>query len=204
MPSQHILPLRRNALSVSFWRTLTVSTRRVVTARTSATATTSSPPATGHFSQAAGMQSARLLHSTGWTQVHFREEYLGLRRLKHESNKKFLGMSSEVPPFALSPDQLAPSSRYAKPPNSREKKKQGGCGSEKGVPFFLQRCNDGKKTNRKQPSKCPFMLDTFVTSAMNGITISNCREHTHTHTEILTWLRACGRNLIRSSPDVSF
>ena len=33
VPSQHILPPRRNALSVSFWRTLTVSTRRVVTAR---------------------------------------------------------------------------------------------------------------------------------------------------------------------------
>ena len=38
-----------------------------------------------------------------------------VRRLKHESNKKFIGMSSKVPPFALSPDKLAPSSRDAKP-----------------------------------------------------------------------------------------
>ena len=78
VPSQHILSPRRNALSVSFWRALIVSTRHsaVVTARTSAATTTSSPPATKHFSQTTGMQSARLLHSTGWEQVHLQVQML--------------------------------------------------------------------------------------------------------------------------------
>ena len=157
VPSQHILPPRRNALSVSFWRTLTVSTRRVVTARTSAATTTSSPPATGHFSQAAGMQSTRLLHSTGWTQVHSREEYLGLRRLKHESNKKFLGMSSKVPPFALSPDKLAPSSRDGKP--GPQPKKNRAAAAPKKCTIF---CKDAQKkrteNNRSKVRFCSILL----------------------------------------------
>ena len=114
--------------------------------------------------------------------MHSREEYVGLRRLKHESNKKFLGMSSKVPPFALYPDKLAPSSRDAKP--DPQSKKKGRLRLRKRCTIF---CKDAtiaqKKTNRKQSSKIPFLLDTFVTSAMNGITISDCQEHTHTHTQ---------------------
>ena len=85
---------------------------------TSAATTTPSPPALLTGGRDAVNKTAAF---TGWTQVHSREEYLGLRRLKHESNKKFLGMSSKAPPFALSPNKLAPSSRDGKPePQSKK------------------------------------------------------------------------------------
>ena len=124
-----------------------------------------------------------------------------VRGLKHESNKKYLGMSSKVPPLLFPQINWLPQAGMRSRSHSR--KKQGSCGSEKCVhTIFCKDATMAQKTNRKQSSKSPFLLDTFVTSAMNGITISDCQEHTHM--EILTWLRACGRNLIRSSPDVSF
>ena len=140
-------------LSVSFWTTLIVSTRRVVTVRTSAATTTSSPPATTHRRPGYSQQDCYILRA-GRRCIPARNTYLGLRRLKHESNKKFLGMSSKVPPFALYPDKLTPSSRDAKP--EPQSKKTGWLRIRKRCTIFRKDTTMAKKRTENNRAKVRF------------------------------------------------
>ena len=112
-----------------------------------------------------------------------------VRGLKHESNKKYLGMSSKVPPFALSQINWLPQAGMRSRSHSR--KKQGSCGSERGVPtIFCKDATMAQKNEQKTIEQKSVFARYFCDKCnewYNNFRLSGT--HTHGDFDLATGLR---------------